>query len=85
MMRTVKMLLAICVLGSVVFAGSGEERSRLEQLCHDLPCVFLGFCNQSEMPGIYAASDVLVLPSVVESWGLSVNEAMAAGKACIAT
>ena len=31
------------------------------------------------MPQVYAASDVFVLPSVDEPWGLAVNEAMCAG------
>jgi glycosyltransferase involved in cell wall biosynthesis len=36
------------------------------------------------MPGAYAASDVLVLPSDGrESWGLVVNEALACGKPVI--
>jgi glycosyltransferase involved in cell wall biosynthesis len=41
---------------------------------------FAGFKNQSELPGCYAAADVLVLPSDGgETWGLVVNEAMACG------
>ncbi len=41
----------------------------------------LGFCNQTEMPSAYAASDVLVLPSDGrETWGLVANEALACGK-----
>jgi glycosyltransferase involved in cell wall biosynthesis len=34
------------------------------------------FINQSELPALYAASDVFVLPSEHEPWGLAVNEAM---------
>lgn len=41
----------------------------------------LGFCNQTEMPAVYAASDVLVLPSDGrETWGLVANEALACGR-----
>ncbi len=41
---------------------------------------FLGFVNQSELPAVYAAADLLVLPSnAQETWGLVVNEAMACG------
>jgi glycosyltransferase involved in cell wall biosynthesis len=43
----------------------------------------LGFRNQSELPAIYGACDVLVLPSDNEPWGLVVNEAMACGLAAI--
>jgi len=40
--------------------------------------VFAGFVNQSHMPVAYALADCLVLPSDwLETWGLSVNEAMA--------
>ncbi len=38
-----------------------------------------GFVNQRDLPGLYAACDVLVLPSVHETWGLVVNEALACG------
>ena len=41
--------------------------------------MFTGFVNQSELPALYAASDVFVLPSEHEPWGLAVNEAMCAG------
>ena len=35
--------------------------------------------NQVELPLVYAASDVFVLPSENEPWGLIVNEVMCAG------
>lgn len=46
---------------------------------------FRNFENQSKMPVIYHACDVFCLPSrgPGETWGLAVNEAMAAGKAVI--
>src|SRR5439155_25479306 len=44
---------------------------------------FLGFRNQSELPGFFALADVFVLPSRHEPWGLIVNEAMAAGCAVV--
>lgn len=43
------------------------------------------FVPESEMPSLYAAADVFVLPSRGEGWGLPYLEAMAAGKPCIAT
>lgn len=67
----------------LVFAGSGELEAELKSSCDGSRCTFLGFINQSEMPVVYAASDVLVLPSNIESWGLSVNEAMWASLPCI--
>jgi glycosyltransferase involved in cell wall biosynthesis len=44
-----------------------------------LPATFAGFLNQSEIAKAYAVSDVLALPSLSETWGLVVNEAMASG------
>lgn len=41
------------------------------------------FLNQSEIPFIHDAIDVLVLPSAHETWGLVVNEAQALGKPVI--
>ena len=40
---------------------------------------FLGFVNQSKLPAVYRSSDLLVLPSDYESFGLVVNEAMLCG------
>ncbi len=46
---------------------------------------YLGFQNQVYLPVIYQSCDIFCLPSKGpgESWGLVVNEAMAAGKAII--
>jgi len=45
---------------------------------------FAGFLNQSEICKAYVAADCLVLPSDYgETWGLVVNEAMAADLPCI--
>jgi glycosyltransferase involved in cell wall biosynthesis len=67
----------------VLIAGAGplesEMRARAKTL--GVPVHFLGFCNQTEMPAVYAASDLLVLPSNGrETWGLVVNEALACGR-----
>jgi len=71
----------------LIFAGDGALRSELEQRAHELGIVdgvrFLGFVNQSGLPSVYAASDLLVLPSDYEPFGLVVNEAMLCGCAAI--
>lgn len=66
---------------SIIFAGDGPLRSNLEIFAktHHLDLHILGFINQSELPNIYRAADVLVLPSETETWGLVANEAMACG------
>lgn len=66
---------------TLIMAGSGQLESDLRGFCaeHSLDeVVFPGFVNQSELPPLYAASDIFVLPSEHEPWGLSVNEAMCA-------
>lgn len=44
---------------------------------------FMDFQNQSFMPVVYQACDLICLPSETETWGLVINEAMAAGKAVL--
>ena len=44
---------------------------------------FLNFVNQSYIPAVYQAADIYCLPSISESWGLAVNEAMACSKAVL--
>jgi glycosyltransferase involved in cell wall biosynthesis len=66
---------------TVVMVGSGELERELKDFCeeNDLQnVVFPGFVNQSELPRLYGACDVFVLPSEHEPWGLAVNEAMCA-------
>jgi glycosyltransferase involved in cell wall biosynthesis len=65
----------------LVMVGDGPLRKQCESFCIDrkLPVTFAGFMNQKSMPAAYAAADLLVMPSVSETWGLVVNEAMASG------
>ena len=46
---------------------------------------FLDFKNQTYMPVLYQAADLFCLPSKSETWGLSINEAMACEKAILAS
>ena len=65
-----------------MIAGAGELELAVQEQANALgvPLHRLGFCNQTEMPGAYAAADVLVLPSTGrETWGLVANEALACG------
>jgi glycosyltransferase involved in cell wall biosynthesis len=67
----------------LVFAGDGPLHHELEQRAATLGISdrvrFLGFVNQSGLPAVYTASDILVLPSDYEPFGLVVNEAMLCG------
>jgi glycosyltransferase involved in cell wall biosynthesis len=67
---------------AIVVAGAGELKDEISARAAHLKIALhhLGFCNQSEMPAVYAASDILVLPSDGrETWGLVANEALACG------
>ena len=46
---------------------------------------FLGFKNQIGIKKIYKKSDVLIIPSTEENWGLVVNEAMASSLAILSS
>ncbi|MFZ0422332.1 MAG: glycosyltransferase family 4 protein [Xanthobacteraceae bacterium] len=65
----------------LVVVGSGPLAGELTAMANarSLPVTFAGFVNQTRMPEVYAAADVLVLPSSSETWGLVVNEAFACG------
>ena len=71
----------------LVFAGDGAMRAELEAAAKGLGVAdrvrFLGFVNQTGLPGVYCASDVLVLASDYEPFGLVVNEAMLCGRPAI--
>ena len=72
-----------CVL---LIVGTENEDIKLKEMAqNNTNIIFVGFVNQSDMPSLYSASNVFVLPSKGETWGLSINEAMAAGNAIIAS
>ena len=82
--RPEDVLRAAAALGGateVLFAGDGPARGDLEREAAQLGVrtTFAGFLTQRELPRAYRAAECLVLPSVTESWGLVVNEALAAG------
>lgn len=70
----------------LVMAGSGPLEDQLQA---NLPANvhFVGFQNQSAMPVVYRLGGVTVLPSrgPGETWGLAINEAMACGRAVVAS
>lgn len=67
----------------LLFVGEGPLRSSLEKLANDNPIPgninFAGGWPWHKVPQWLAKSDVLVLPSISEPWGLVVNEAMVCG------
>jgi glycosyltransferase involved in cell wall biosynthesis len=75
--------------GLLVIAGDGALRPQLQAEALKLGIAarvrFLGFVNQSQLPAIYTAADVMVLPSEYEAFAVVVNEAMCCGCPVIAS
>lgn len=71
----------------LLFLGHGELLEELRSFAREqgLRAHFAGFVNQAELPRYYGASDVFVLPSLIEPRGAVVNEAMASGLPVIVT
>ena len=63
----------------VVGCSDTTTKKRTEAACGPARVFWPGFLNQLELGRAYAAADCLVLPSLRESWGLVVNEALATG------
>jgi glycosyltransferase involved in cell wall biosynthesis len=72
----------------LVFTGNGHLENELKAAAAGRSNVHLmDFRNQSEMPAVYQMADIFVSPSKGpgETWGLAINESMAAGCAIIAS
>ena len=70
-----------------VFVGDGPERAATERAAQraGLDASFLGDVAYDELPAIYAAADLFVFRGEREPWGLTVNEALAAGLPVLAS
>ncbi|MFB0534681.1 MAG: glycosyltransferase family 4 protein [Anaerolineae bacterium] len=67
---------------ALLVVGDGPLRGQLEGMCQaggSGGVYFVGFKQPAELPRYYALSDLFVLPSKAETWGVVVNEAMACG------
>ena len=67
----------------LVILGDGPLRSEIETLVEERDLSehihFPGFVQYDELPAYYALAYALLLPSVKDTWGLVVNEAIASG------
>jgi len=83
----VRNILTKCPNTTFFIVGDGPRRQLLENLSHQLGIAqnmfFLG--KRNDMPQVYAALDILVLPSTAEGTPMSILEALAARKAVIAS
>lgn len=66
-----------------LIAGTGGDRDRLEALARDTRASnivrFLGFVADEDLPDLYRASDLYVMPSHGEGFGIAFVEAMCCG------
>jgi glycosyltransferase involved in cell wall biosynthesis len=66
----------------LVIVGNGPQEEYLKQLLLDLnikTVEFIDAVDNKKLPAYFKRSDAFILPSLSETWGLVVNEAMAAG------
>ncbi|MBR3132447.1 glycosyltransferase family 4 protein [Candidatus Saccharibacteria bacterium] len=72
-----------------IFAGDGEERNELVQLSADLGIsknvIFTGFIRGKKLRDIYSISDIFVMSSISEPFGLTALEAAHHANAIILT
>lgn len=65
----------------LLIIGEGPERCRLEAIaCGKVKII--EFKRPEELRGYYQHTDMFILPSHKDTWGLVVNEAMSAGAIC---
>ena len=73
----------------LVIGGDGAERQQLEHLARQLGltniCRFVGLLDRTQVRDWMRWCDVFVLPSIHETFGVVLGEAMACGKPVIAT
>jgi phosphatidyl-myo-inositol dimannoside synthase len=70
-----------------IIAGEGEQRYNLGNISRDIGIdkyvKFIGYVENDKLPAIYCASDIYVMPSIIETFGISFIEANACGKPVI--
>lgn len=75
--KNVEAFLGLDLPGSKVVVGDGPARADLERRFPNAR--FLGSRPDSELPALYAAADVFVFPSLTDTFGLVMLEALASG------
>jgi len=72
----------------LLVVGTGSQENHLKNLCKDLhlnnAVEFYGYCPRERLPQLYDKSDVFILPSLAESFGMVFVEAMASSLPIIA-
>jgi glycosyltransferase involved in cell wall biosynthesis len=69
----------------LALVGDGPAREDLQSLFSGLPVNFVGYLRGEALSQAYASADMFVFPSAMETFGLVVVEAMAAGLPVVAS
>jgi glycosyltransferase involved in cell wall biosynthesis len=65
---------------SFIMVGDGQLKDAIRQEAEGMSNIFfMDFQNQTFMPSVYRMGDIYIMPSLSETWGMGVNEAMACG------
>lgn len=75
--KNVDAFLSLDLPGTKVVCGTGPEEARLK--AQHPEAVFLGVLAVAELAAVYRAADVFVFPSLTDTFGLVILEAMACG------
>jgi glycosyltransferase involved in cell wall biosynthesis len=72
---------------SILMVGSGPllayAREYADTLGTQVEAIFPGFVQQAELPKLYCSARLFLFPTAMDTWGVVVNEACAAGQAVI--
>ncbi|WP_345238937.1 glycosyltransferase family 1 protein [Pontibacillus salipaludis] len=68
----------------LAIVGDGPAREQVEKTFEDTTAIFTGFLHGDELNQAFASADAFIFPSVTETLGLVILEAMASGLPVIA-
>ncbi|MBW1930952.1 MAG: glycosyltransferase family 4 protein [Deltaproteobacteria bacterium] len=84
LIRSLKYILGVYENVVLVISGKGPEeaslRALVKQLNLDKNIIITGYVPENELPKYFAMSDIFVLPSPNETFGVVISQAMASGK-----
>jgi glycosyltransferase involved in cell wall biosynthesis len=83
-LETLGPMIASVPRARLILVGDGPKRAALEKRFAGLPVTFLGTRHGEELATLYASADVFAFPSLTETFGQVVQEALASGLAVLA-
>ncbi|GBR51718.1 hypothetical protein AA106555_0656 [Neokomagataea thailandica NBRC 106555] len=80
--KNIEAFLSLDLPGTKIVVGDGPQRKALEQKFPQ--AFFTGRLDEGELSAAYAGGDVFVFPSLTDTFGLVLLEALASGTPCAA-